>query len=144
MSMIEHEIENLKEIREELVNNPELDCDINSLAKEWTKYIDSAIDTIKTQSEKIYAYAMERSSMYYNGGWIPCGDRLPEDFYFVLLQYNPSEDVNEILIGYHAPKGEYLPQKEIDTWFANGEYITNTDDVIAWRPLPELFEEGEK
>lgn len=37
-----------------------------------------AADTIKVQSAKIHAYAMERSTAYYNGGWIPVSERLPE------------------------------------------------------------------
>ncbi|MEE1352072.1 MAG: hypothetical protein UHM23_08510 [Clostridia bacterium] len=37
-----------------------------------------AADTIETLSAKIQAANMERSSAYYNGGWIPVKERLPE------------------------------------------------------------------
>lgn len=37
-----------------------------------------AADTIQLLSEKLHASQMERSSQYYNDGWIPVSERLPE------------------------------------------------------------------
>lgn len=36
-----------------------------------------AAETIETLSEKIRTANMERSTAYYNGGWIPVKERLP-------------------------------------------------------------------
>lgn len=129
MSMIEYEIEQLENIKEELDNNLELDCDINNLRNDWIKVIDSAIDTIKTQSEKLHAYAMERSSQYYHDGWIPCSEKLPD--YGNYLGTMNNEDVQEVT---------YCDTSERwTTCEADGVKRLNDNDVIAWMPLPEPY-----
>lgn len=46
---------------------------------ELAKMVSDAADTIESLSEKLSAANMERSSQYYNDGWIPVTDRLPEE-----------------------------------------------------------------
>ena len=41
---------------------------------ELAKLINDAADTIEELSTKLHASNMERSSQYYNDGWIPCSD----------------------------------------------------------------------
>ena len=43
------------------------------------KIINDAADTIELLSAKLSAANMEQSSAYYNGGWMPCSKRLPDN-----------------------------------------------------------------
>ena len=47
---------------------------------ELAKLINDAADTIEVLSAKLHASNMERSSQHYNDGWIPCSERLPEEY----------------------------------------------------------------
>ena len=70
----------------------------------------------------------------YNGGWIPCSERLPEEF-------------KGVIITAIAMNGAYYT--EIGKWNGNqwfhGASNTRIDmaEVIAWQPLPEPYKEGE-
>ena len=99
-----------------------------------------AADTIKVQSAKIHAYAMERSTAYYNGGWIPVGERLPEyevGTYWVCTNSGYQcqcrwTNVNPIFTNLTT------------TWHWNIFDIPQYSKVTAWMPLPEPYrEEGE-
>lgn len=103
------------------------------------RLLNSAADTIEELSTKLHASQMERSSQYYNGGWIPCSERLPEDPFgclVTIIDSNPltGEDF-ENLFPYHVG---YDGEQWID---ADGEEIPF--DVIAWIPLPEHYKESE-
>ena len=79
----------------------------------------------------------------YNGGWVPCSDRLPEEpkenplfeykaleVYLVTTKYGSSE------------QDKKYPFRA----FWNGINFTdgmNILDVIAWQPLPEVFKESD-
>ena len=73
----------------------------------------------------------------YKGGWIPCSERLPkeQDEYLVtwIPEYFPKKRFCEIV--------EYSPE---DGWIGKipqapfGKYT-----IIAWRPLPQPYREGE-
>lgn len=54
---------------------------------ELARLINNAADTIEVLSAKLYASNMERSSQYYNDGWIPVDDRLPENNDVVLISH---------------------------------------------------------
>ena len=87
-----------------------------------------AADTIEMLSEKVRAANMERSSAYYNGGWIPVSERLPEEpgTYLVTIDYKK-----------HGTGITTL-------WFHNKEIgwdLSVIDAVIAWQPLPKPFQE---
>ena len=99
---------------------------------ELAKMINDAADTIEVLSAKLHASNMERSSQYYNNGWIPCNEMLPDEY------------------------GEYLVTKRTFGWNCE-EYVSNdiayfdndgfhkADTVIAWKPLPEPYKaESEK
>ena len=73
----------------------------------------------------------------YNGGWIPCSDRLPEDAFgclVTIIDCEPStqtdfENILPYVVGYDG-----------DSWNdADGNVIPF--EVIAWQPLPEPFKE---
>ena len=91
---------------------------------ELAKLINDAAYTIEVLSAKLHASNMERSSQYYNDGWISCNEMLPDEY------------------------GEYLVTKRTFGWNCE-EYVSNdiayfdndgfhkADTVIAWMPLPE-------
>ena len=47
---------------------------INEL-REYAKLINDAADTIEMLSAKLHASQMERSSQYYNDGWVPVDEK---------------------------------------------------------------------
>lgn len=66
----------------------------------------------------------------YNGGWIPCSERLPEE-YTVLC----CDNYGEIIVGH-----PYFDE------VSNTNYSAESDNVmmyncVAWQPLPESFKE---
>lgn len=86
------------------------------------------VDTIKGMLEIVKEVAEE-----YNGGWIPCSERLPEEYGEYLVWWT------DITRGQYYEIVEYEPDNgwigEIPQAF-EGKY-----SVIAWQPLPEPFKE---
>ena len=68
----------------------------------------------------------------YNGGWIPCSERLPEDdsICIVTVEY-PN---NEIVVDY----GWF---DRIGVCWYVGMQEFRTSNVLAWQPLPEPYKE---
>ena len=67
----------------------------------------------------------------YNNGWIPCSERLPDDF--MSMEYLTT--VN----GHFYPEINYYCVAN-NKWFSSRK-TTKEVDVIAWKPLPETFKE---
>ena len=67
----------------------------------------------------------------YNAGWIPCSERLPDDFmsmeYLTTVKGHFYPEINYYCVANHK-------------WFSSGK-STKEVDVIAWQPLPEPFKE---
>lgn len=118
MSMISSLCAVLEYIAHEMDNDDEWIVIRGTDKKEWAYSIKSAIDTIKTQSEKLHAYAMERSSQYYHDGWIPCSEGLPSECEYVLFQTH-------------------------DGLMQIGQLVSFCPDfaeiIVAWRPLPTPY-----
>lgn len=137
MSMTSNLVEELRKYAEEYRTPP------------WGNYNDGkketlrlASDTIEELSLKLHNSQMERSSMYYNGGWIPVEERLPEDDVAVLVTY--VEKGNKCFVGMTVARysnvyfgGNILNIKE---WKPMLSYFGNEDEVIAWQPLPPAYE----
>lgn len=66
----------------------------------------------------------------YNGGWIACSERLPEDGMFVLVQ--------DFFEYYEIGKCE---KRNGVIGITNGDWWTSANNYIAWQPLPEPFKE---
>ena len=68
----------------------------------------------------------------YNGGWIPCSERLPEDdsICIVTVEY-PN---NKTMVDYG-----WFDKKRV-CWFV-GMQEFRTSNILAWKPLPEPFKE---
>ena len=84
----------------------------------------------------------------YNGGWIACSERLPEESGYYLVTYHDWSDGN-FLPKYDDTYVRRL-HYQISDHFVGWNYPKNVDDraendchkeVIAWQPLPEPFKE---
>ena len=84
----------------------------------------------------------------YNGGWIPCSERLPEESGYYLVTYHDWSDGN-FLPKYDDTYVRRL-HYQISEHFVGWNYPKNVDDraendchkeVRAWQPLPEPFKE---
>ena len=84
----------------------------------------------------------------YNGGWIPCSERLPEESGYYLVTYHDWSDGN-FLPKYDDTYVRRL-HYQISEHFVGWNYPKNVDDraendchkeVIAWQPLPEPYKE---
>lgn len=117
-----------------------------------------AATTIEALSEKVRAANMERSTAYYNGGWIPVKERLPEDtepVNITWVNHNPEPYYKDIKDKPFTATGVYFNGQWY--WWSTlctdilAEYSHNYDDIIddaievvAWMPLPDVYrEDGE-
>lgn len=108
---------------------------------ELAKLINDAADTIEELSAKLHASNMERSSQYYNNGWIPCSERLPEKPFRCLLTIHT--DCGDYVEGdWVCPVAHVWNGK---TWNnGNGHPIELEcfEEIIAWMPLPEPYKKS--
>ena len=70
----------------------------------------------------------------YNGGWVPCSKKLPEDdsVCIVTVEY-PN---NKTMVDYG-----WFDRKSV-CWFV-GMQEFRTSNILAWQPLPEPFKESD-
>ena len=116
--------------------------DLRAYAKdrkgELAKLVSDAADTIEELSTKLSAVNMERSSQYYNGGWIPCSERLPDQYgnYLISIEKD-GPDIGTI--NPNDPRGCGLCD-------ANGFYWASDKalNITAWMPLPESYRGDER
>ena len=82
----------------------------------------------------------------YNGGWIPCSERLPEESGYYLVTYHDWSDGN-FLPKYDDTYVRRL-HYQISEHFVGWNYPRCVDDraendchkeAIAWQPLPEVY-----
>jgi len=135
--MISEQLDELSVIEEELRNKHHI-YDLNS---NKANKIKEAIITIKELSEKLHAESMERSSQYYNGGWIPCEDRLPTEYSNYLVTWkDKTSDKNYLEIVEHDPYQNGNP------WMGDIPRAGKDGyEILAWMPLPKPYQpkEGE-
>lgn len=99
---------------------------VNQLAEEY-KEKDCSKCSRRSWYQKGYADA-ER-----NNGWIPCSERLPDDF--MSMAYLTT------VKGHFYPEVKYYCVAN-HKWYSN-ERTTKEVKVIAWMPLPVAFQKGE-
>ena len=123
MSMTTHQIEELRNLADAMKYVK---------ANRISKILREAAETISELSAKVAAQNMEKSIAYYNGGWIPVSERLPE------------MDV-EVLATTEWGEVTMSEMYSANDWFIHeGATNAKTDDVLAWMPLPEPMKVGEE
>lgn len=146
MSMIESQLQDLETLKAFIV----LKCNADVTCKEARKplqIIDEAITTIKELSAKLSAVNMERSSMYYNGGWIEFKQKYDESEKRYVFDCSLPKDGQRILISLN-PKKEF-ENVQADMFYEDcGECYLDSgyeivDDVLAWQPLPKPYKSKE-
>ena len=112
----------------------------NNLTSQTEGNIDLQVGVINgvMYSKKI----VQEVSEEYNGGWIPCSERLPEEddtLYLVSYKkifFDKSFYFYDIAYLYTFPNGtRYLVSAKSDN-------VRQVSKVSAWQPLPEQYKEG--
>ena len=107
---------------------------------DFSRYVDEVSPCLDAEYDDFFHRGLERASRLvkevaeeYNGGWIPCSERLPDISADVLLTLR-SLDIHT---GFRANTDGYF-------------YVEGTDDgyipfdnVIAWQQLPEPYKESD-
>lgn len=90
------------------------------------------VDTIKEMIEIVQEVAEE-----YNGGWIPCNERLPEIGQEVIVATKNGSVFSNIYYDYTDSNAK---EPCFHSW-DDEMWNCFEPDVIAWQPLPEPFKE---
>lgn len=111
----------MKEFIDKLISRlEEKKSEVNGLSDiVWNNAVKMCIDEVNQFAEE------------YKGGWIPCSERFPEDRQDVLVWDNNQE---------FCCVGWFNPTTRI--WYSNDFDITDSENVIAWQPLPAPYKEG--
>lgn len=99
-----------------------------------------AADTIQLLSEKIHTSQMERSSQYYNGGWIPVEEtnELPKEEVLCINKYG------ETMYGLLMRSSMLSGYDNSTTYYYAKNMDCTMTDCVAWSPLKKYQpKEGE-
>ena len=116
----------IDKVVEELETNKQNALEVEESIKEYNVW-NEAIEIVQKVAEE------------YNGGWIPCSERLPEEPFGCLVTVIDCEPVTQNEFANILP---YFVGYDGESWNdADGEEIPF--EVIAWQPLPEPPKENE-
>ena len=131
---------------------------MNKVFEKILERLDSHIEDAKSEGDfsyikpfKIAKIVVREVAEEYNGGWIACSERLPEESGYYLVTYHDWSDGN-FLPKYDDTYVRRL-HYQISEHFVGWNYPKNVDDraendchkeVVAWQPLPEPFKESNK
>lgn len=122
---------------------------------DFSRYVEEVSPCLDDEYDDFFHRGLERASRLvkevakeYNGGWIACSERLPEESGYYLVTYHDWSDGN-FLPKYDDTYVRRL-HYQISEHFVGWNYPKNVDDraendchkeVIAWQPLPEPYKE---
>lgn len=108
---------------------------------DFSRYVEEVSPCLDDEYDDFFHRGLERASRLvkevaeeYNGGWIPCSERLPEDDYICIVTVEYPN--NETVVQYG-----WFDKKRI-CWYV-GMQEFRTSNILAWQPLPEPFKERE-
>lgn len=136
MSMLSEQVKELKE----MANNTKWATFGECTRKIYESALRQAADTIEALSAKLAAANMERSDRYYNGGWILCKDRLPEEGQRVLATHEGGLNPKRQVVEHIFRDGNFTINWDMDTEIGSHTFGQRyMGDVIAWIPKPEPY-----
>lgn len=154
MSMISEQINGLRKLAKTLEEGG-WNVDVLQLVNE----LRCSADTIEELSAKLASANMERSTAYYNDGWIPCSERLPKNYetvnitwanrnpvsYYAHIKDKPYTGTAIYFYGkwywYSCVCEDYLK----DCGDSTEDRMDKDIEVLAWQPLPKPYQpKGEK
>ena len=103
---------------------------------------DLCAETMRVIAKEIVQEVAEE----YNGGWIPCSERLPEEKLCEDGKYDPSEKVliqldnEEMFTSRYWSHRHSKDSDDFEKWIDLPDYYQ--DRVVAWQPLPEPFKDN--
>ncbi|MCI9271823.1 MAG: DUF551 domain-containing protein [Dorea sp.] len=83
--------------------------------------IEDAIRMVEVEAEK------------YNGGWIPCSERMPEDGEYILVSFENYTLPDIARYEEDKDGGAFYPGDEERSYVSYGLFVN------AWQPLPESY-----
>ena len=96
-----------------------------------------ASNLITELSAKLHNSQMERSSQYYNGGWIPVSERLPDKLNDVLVAFYDAPEEYDVAYMRKTFNATYKANGAKNEWVsAMGETTYADYEVSAWMPIP--------
>ena len=107
---------------------------------DFSRYVDEVSPCLDAEYDDFFHRGLERASRLvkevveeYNSGWIPCSERLPEEYGDYLVWWT------DITRGQYYEIVEYEPN---NGWIGDiPQSFEGKYSVIAWQPLPEPFKE---
>ena len=129
--------EQIKRLREKADTFKRSGSAVDGIVKEFRQ----AADTIEELSAKLHNANTERSTAYYNDGWIPVSERLPEEGKEVLVWYRYCR-YDKILYSNNIHHTYGIGYRCLDLWVViDGGTET---EVYGWMPLPKPYEPQER
>ena len=119
---------------------------MNKVFEKILERIDSYIEDAKSEGDfsyikpfEIAKIAVQEVEREYNGGWISCNERLPEEAFGCLVTVMDCEPSTQTDFENILP---YFVGYDGETWNdADGKEIPF--EVIAWMPLPKPYKESD-
>lgn len=98
------------------------------------------LDTIPTIGEQVDALEMAIEALEQEPKWIPVTERLPKDSGEYLVTVTDVEDKSYL----HTDISWFAHPTDYDIEHGEWRELMEDEEIIAWQPLPEPYEESEE